>query len=75
MMVVCACGKVLDRVPAWLAGVKVEFVCNNCPRRHVKNISELSIEAIMGRPPEEAKLEPPLDEVAGLDADLAEVED
>jgi len=75
MMVVCGCGKVLDRVPAWLAGVKVEFVCNNCPRRQVKNISELSIEAITGRPPEEAKLEPPLDEAADLEADLDSDED
>lgn len=43
-MVQCACGKVLDKVPAWLSSVNVEFVCNNCPKRQIKSISQLSME-------------------------------
>lgn len=33
----------MDKVPAWLEGVQVEFVCNNCPKRQVKNISEITL--------------------------------
>jgi hypothetical protein len=43
-MVVCKCGKVMERVPDWLQGVNVEFVCNNCPDRKTKNIAFLSLE-------------------------------
>lgn len=43
-MVICACGKTLDKVPAWLDGVKVEFVCNNCPNRKLKNIAFITLE-------------------------------
>jgi hypothetical protein len=42
-MVQCSCGKVLDRVPVWLSGVTVEFVCNNCPNRQVKPIGQMAI--------------------------------
>lgn len=45
----CACGKPLDKVPAWLAEVKVEFVCNNCPKRQMKNISQVTLEAPAAR--------------------------
>lgn len=43
-MVQCSCGKVLDKVPNWLSGVPVEFVCNNCPNRKTKNIAFISLE-------------------------------
>lgn len=32
------------KVPAWLTGVQVEFVCNNCPDRKTKNIAFISLE-------------------------------
>lgn len=44
-MVQCSCGKHLDKVPDWLAGVQVEFVCNNCPNRKTKNIAFISLES------------------------------
>ena len=43
-MVYCSCGKPMDKVPEWLSGVQVEFVCNNCPNRKVKNIASVTLE-------------------------------
>jgi hypothetical protein len=43
-MVNCTCGKPLDKVPAWLEGIKVEFICNNCPNRQTKNIAFISLD-------------------------------
>ncbi len=45
-MVQCGCGKVLDKVPSWLTGVQVEFVCTNCPNRQVKSITQVSLESM-----------------------------
>ncbi|MFQ3587722.1 MAG: hypothetical protein SNJ74_03210 [Fimbriimonadaceae bacterium] len=42
--VLCVCGKPIDKVPEWLAGVKVEFVCNNCPNRKTRNIAFVTLE-------------------------------
>jgi hypothetical protein len=34
-MVVCVdCGKPLDKIPAWLAGVNVKFTCEECRTKH-----------------------------------------
>lgn len=43
-MIKCACGKAIEKLPAWLEGVKVDFVCNNCPNRQAKNIALMAIE-------------------------------
>ncbi len=43
-MVNCTCGKTIDKIPSWLQGVEVEFVCNNCPNRQIKPISQLAAE-------------------------------
>ncbi|MBL8061192.1 MAG: hypothetical protein JNK63_10820 [Chthonomonas sp.] len=43
-MVKCDCGRVIEKIPSWLATVKVDFVCNNCPNRQVKPISQLHAE-------------------------------
>ncbi|MBS1720742.1 MAG: hypothetical protein JST35_09880 [Armatimonadetes bacterium] len=50
-MVTCSCGKSIDKLPKWLEGVKVEFVCNNCPNRQTKNIAFLQLENIVGEKP------------------------
>jgi hypothetical protein len=39
-----SCGKLIDKVPRWLEGTKVEFVCNNCPNRTAKNIAFVTLE-------------------------------
>ena len=44
-MVNCVCGKPLEKVPVWLEGINVEFVCNNCPNRQTKNIAFISLDA------------------------------
>lgn len=44
-MIQCSCGKTLEKVPGWLAGANVTFVCNNCPNRQTKNIAFLSLES------------------------------
>lgn len=64
-MITCStCGKVIEKVPEWLAGTKADFVCNNCPNRQAKNIAFVSLEPVVPRvgendAPEE---EPDLDE-------------
>lgn len=43
-MVTCSsCGKPIDKVPNWLEGVTVQFVCNNCPNRTIKGITEVTL--------------------------------
>lgn len=37
----------MDKVPDWLQAVSVEFVCNNCPKRSVKSITQLTPEELM----------------------------
>jgi hypothetical protein len=34
-----SCGKPIEKLPSWLAGTKVDFVCNNCPNRTAKSIA------------------------------------
>ena len=43
-MVTCICGKPIEKLPSWLEGTKVDFVCNNCPNRQTKNIALVSLE-------------------------------
>ena len=44
-MIQCtSCGKPIDKLPTWLAGTKVDFVCNNCPNRSTKSIGFLATE-------------------------------
>ncbi len=43
-MIKCACGKPIEKLPAWLEGVKVDFVCNNCPNRQTKNIAFVTLD-------------------------------
>ena len=37
----CVCGKEIENAPSWLTDVKVTFICNNCPSREVKGITEV----------------------------------
>lgn len=46
----CSCGKELERVPAWMSGIKIEFVCANCPNRTVQSIADVKIETPDGEP-------------------------
>ena len=55
-MVQCTCGKHLDKVPNWLAGVTVEFVCNNCPNRKIKNIAFTSLQPLTAAPADLGKM-------------------
>ena len=44
-MITCTtCGKPIDKLPSWLAGTKVDFVCNNCPNRSAKSIAFVQLE-------------------------------
>lgn len=59
-MVKCSsCGKEIDRIPNWMESIKVEYVCNNCPNRTMKNIAFMSLEPMGGAKPavDEAELE------------------
>lgn len=58
-MIQCGCGKTLEKVPTWLNGANVTFVCNNCPNRQAKNIAFLQLETEMPKTP---KLDEDLDE-------------
>lgn len=57
-MITCKCGKQMDKLPAWLSSVNVEFVCNNCPNRQTKNIAFISLEPNL---PAAAKIEGDVD--------------
>lgn len=45
-MVTCSCGKTIEKVPSWLQGTKVAFVCNHCPNRQVKGITQITFEPV-----------------------------
>ncbi len=46
-MVQCtSCGKPIERIPNWMASIKTEFVCNNCPNRTMKNIAFVSLDPV-----------------------------
>lgn len=64
-MVTCKnCGKTIDKVPAWLAGATVDFICASCAGRTSTSahaIAESSRESL-----------PPID--SGKDADFPEDE-
>lgn len=42
-MIKCACGKVMDRVPDWMAAVKVNMICQNCPSRDLQSIADVKL--------------------------------
>lgn len=49
-MVNCSCGKAIEKVPDWLQSAQVEFVCNNCPNRQLKNIAFVDLDAGLKNP-------------------------
>lgn len=57
-MIACKCGKVLEKVPTWLQGVQVEFICNACPNRKTKNIAFITLDSSL---PATDKLDAPTD--------------
>lgn len=59
-MVYCGCGKALDKVPGWLSGTQIQFVCNNCPQRTVKAITQVNLEPVK---------DPEADELGAIAAD------
>ncbi|HLO97455.1 MAG TPA: hypothetical protein VK171_02570 [Fimbriimonas sp.] len=57
-------------MPDWLQSVTVDFVCNNCPNRQLKNIAFVDLDAGLksGKPLEgEIEFPPTEDEEAELD--------
>lgn len=59
-MIHCSgCGKPIDKLPSWLAGTKVDFVCNNCPNRTAKNIALITLDT---EPKPSARLDDDVDE-------------
>lgn len=45
-MIKCsACGRAIEKVPDWLRGTKVDFICNNCPNRQAKNIAFMTLDS------------------------------
>ena len=69
-MIQCSsCGRQIEKVPDWLQGTKVDFVCNNCPNRQTKNIAFVSLDV-------EAKPKSSLDDDEELELeDLGDTED
>lgn len=69
-MVRCSCGKAIEKIPDWMMGIKVEFVCNNCPNRQTKNIAFINFDEALHS---SAKLsEEPELEIEGEEAEEAE---
>lgn len=61
-----SCGKTLEKVPHWLAGTTIQFVCNNCPNRTVKAITQVTLEPVKG---------PESDEMGAIAATVGEDDD
>lgn len=63
-MVNCSCGKPIEKVPDWLKSAQVEFVCNNCPNRQLKNIAFVNLDAGLKSPGKsiDGETEPMIDE-------------
>lgn len=63
-MVNCSCGKPIEKVPDWLKSAQVEFVCNNCPNRQLKNIAFVNLDAGLKSPGKsiDGEEEPMIDE-------------
>ena len=63
-MVNCSCGKPIEKVPDWLKSAQVEFVCNNCPNRQLKNIAFVNLDAGLKSPGKsiDGETEPVIDE-------------
>ena len=63
-MVNCSCGKPIEKVPDWLKSAQVEFVCNNCPNRQLKNIAFGNLDAGLKSPGKsiDGESEPVIDE-------------
>lgn len=51
----CSCGRPLDKVPNWLQGVKVDFICHNCPDRDLQSIADIKLELPEGQEAEKPK--------------------
>jgi hypothetical protein len=69
-MVKCACNKTIEKVPDWLQSAKVEFVCNNCPNRQVKNIAFADLDAGLKNPGKSIDGDtPPMEDEDDLDLD------
>lgn len=65
-MIQCSsCGKPIEKVPTWLQGTKVDFVCNNCPNRQTKNIAFMTLEV-------EPKVTTPMDDDEDVELDAPE---
>jgi len=58
-MITCKCGKTIEKVPDWMQGIDVEFICNNCPNRQTKNIAFATLDPTL---PSAAKLDDDDDE-------------
>ena len=73
-MVTCSCGKVMDKIPSWMDGIKVQFVCNNCPNRQTKNIAFINLDAGLHA---SAKIEDPaeVEAAAEIEAEAADIVD
>jgi len=69
-MVHCtSCGKPIEKIPDWMRGIKVEYVCNNCPNRQLKNIAFINLDAGLHA---SAKLEADVEPEAEVEAEEEE---
>lgn len=68
-MIHCSsCGRPIEKVPDWLRGTKVDFVCNNCPNRQTKNIAFVSLETEVKAPRTDEDDELNIEEIADEEA-------
>jgi hypothetical protein len=52
----------MDKVPDWMASINVQYACNNCPNRQLKNIAFVN-------------LDPTIPATAKIEMDEAEIEE
>jgi hypothetical protein len=61
----------MERVPDWMASINVQYACNNCPNRQLKNIAFVNLDPTI---PATAKIEMDEAEIEEIVDDEAEVE-
>jgi hypothetical protein len=61
----------MDKVPDWMASIDVQYACNNCPNRQLKNIAFVNLDPTI---PATAKVEMDDEEIEEVADEDTEVE-
>ena len=61
----------MEKVPDWMASITVQFACNNCPNRQLKNIAFVNLDPTIPAAAKVEMEEEELEQVPDEEADLS----